>query len=218
MQQFPNGTVFSVSKALALAVAITAISNANPGVASAVTPPEDGSIGILKSGWPTLNERAVRTSAATANSFALEGFDTTDASIFPAGQGVGSVAIVTDWVTLSQVTEINKSGGDQQFFQWQYVEDRSSQQKQRPTVKNAKAITLKLDYDPALAWYDALDKADQAQEVVVLRAVLPNKAELYYVVYPSFDADPSMALNQNMQNTATFSLVSRFTRYAGPAA
>lgn len=213
MQQFPNGTVFSVSTALAAAIAITALTNANPAVASAAAPPAAGAIGIVTSGWPGLNERVMRVANPDVDSFELEGFDSTDAGKYPAGAGAGSFQTVSTWVPLSQVTNIAKSGGDQQFFQWQYAEDPSGQQKQRPTYKNAKSITLTLDYDPALAWYDALDKADEAKEAVVLRAVLPSGDELYYLVYPSFDADPSMDLNQNMKNTATFSLVSKFTRY-----
>lgn len=217
MQQFPNGTVFSVSKMLALAVAIAAISNANPAVASTAKPPDAGSVVVLASSWPGINERVARVAKTTNDSFELEGLDTTALAKYPAGAGAGSFQIVEDWVTLSQVTNIAKSGGDQQFYQWQYAEDPTGTQRQRPTFKNAKVLTLTLDYDPAQAWYDALDKADEAKEAVVLRAVLPSGAELYYLVYPSFDADPSMELNKNMQNTATFSLISKFTRYSGPA-
>lgn len=217
MQLFPNGTVFSVATALATAVAISAISNANPGVATTATPPEEGDICVLTSGWPGLNNRVVRALDPTANGFTLEGFDTTAVAKYPAGAGAGSYQAASTWVTLSQVTSISKSGGDQQYFQWQYAEDPTGQQQQRPTYKNAKSIALKLDYDPALAWYNALDQADEAKEPVVLRAVLPNGAELFYLVYPSFDADPSMDLNQNMSNTATFSLISKLTRYDAAA-
>lgn len=217
-QQFPNGTVFSVSKTLAAAIALTAITNANPALATAVAPPNDGAIGIVTSGWPGLNQRAMRVANAQANSFELEGFDASDKNKYPAGAGVGSFQVANDWVTLSQVTNIGKSGGEQQFYQWQYAEDPTGQQKQRPTYKNAKTISLTLDYDPALAWYDQLDKADEAKEIIILRAKLPNGAELYYVVYPSFDADPGMELNKNMSNIATFSLVSKFTRYAAATA
>jgi hypothetical protein len=217
MQQFPNGTVFSVSTALAAAIALTAITNANPAVATAAAPPADGAIGIVTSGWPGLNQRVARVANADVGSFELEGYDTTNAAKYPTGAGVGTFTPVTTWIPLSQVTNIAKSGGDQQFYQWQYAEDPSGQQQQRPTFKNAKTITLTLDYDPALAWYDALDKADEAKEALVLRAVLPSGDELYYYVYPSFDADPSMNLNQNMGNTATFSLISKFTRYDAAA-
>lgn len=211
---FPNGTVFSVSTALGTALAVTAITNANPAVASATTPPADGAILIAKSGWTELNERVVRSANADTSTFELEGIDTTSLTRYPAGQGAGSVTPVTAWVDLSQVTGIEKTGGEQQFFQWRYVEDRNSRQRQRPTFKNAKVITLMLDYDPALAWYAALREADAVKDTVVLRARLPNNDELYYLVYPSFDADPSMTLDQNMQNTATFSMTTEFTRYA----
>lgn len=214
MQSFPNGTTFSVSTALGTAVPFTAITNAAPPVCSATAPPADGTVGLITSGWAALNERVARTSGMVAStSFDLEGIDTTDTAKYPAGQGAGSFQPVSTWVTLSQVTNVQKSGGAQQFYNWQYAEDPSSTQKQRPTFKNAKTLTLTLDYDPALAWYDALVKADAAQTVVVLKAVLPSGNTLYYAVYPSFDSDPSMDLNKNMENTATFSLVSPLTRY-----
>lgn len=214
---FPNGTVFSMAKLTAAAVAITAISNANPGVASCAAPPAANSIGVLQSAWPALNNRVVEVGAVVANtSFALQGFDTTDVTQYPAGQGAGSIQVVNtaDWVPFSQVSSMAKSGGTQQYFQWQYVEDPTGLQQQRPTIKNAKVITLTFDYDPTLAWYDALVAADRLKAPVVLRAVLPGGAgTLYYYVYPSFDGDPTMDVNKNMQNTATFSLISLFTRY-----
>lgn len=215
MQSFPNGTTFSVSTALGTAVDITALTNAAPPVASATTPPADGTVGLITSGWAALNQRVARTTGMVAStSFELEGIDTTDTVKYPAGQGTGSFQPVTTWVQLSQVTNVQKSGGTQQFYNWQYVEDSTNTQKQRPTFKNAKSLTVTLDYDPALAWYDALTKADAAQEVVVLKAVLPSGDTLYYAVYPSFDSDPSIDMNKNMENTATFSLVSLLTRYA----
>lgn len=211
---FPNGTVFAVSTAMAAAVPITAISNANPAVASSTTPPTDGSIVVLTSGWPTLSERVVRSDAADAGTFVLEGIDTTNVTRYPAGEGVpGAFMVASDFVNLSQVTTSEKQGGEQQFFTWQYLEDRSGRQRQRPTFKNAKSLTLTLDYDPALAWYEAMIELDADKDPVVLRATLPNGVQLYYLVYPSFDGDPSMTINENMQNTATFSMISDFTRY-----
>lgn len=218
MQSFPNGTTFSVSTALGTALNITALTNAAPPVASCTTPPVDGTVGLITSGWAALNDRVAKSLGQVAStSFELEGIDTTNVAQYPAGQGAGTFIPVSTWVTLSQVTNVQKSGGAQQFFKWQYAEDPSSTQKQRPTFKDAKTLTLTLDYDPALAWYGALSKADAAQAVVVLRAVLPSGDTLYYAVYPSFDADPSMDLNKNMENVATFSLVSPLTRYAAGA-
>lgn len=214
--QFPNGTIFAVSTALGAAIPVIDISNANPAVASAAAPPVDDSIVLITSNWPDLNDRVAKTDNATAGTFELLGIDTTDTTRFEPGEGDGSVRVVTSWVNLSQVRETSKSGGEQQFFTWQYLEDRSSRQRQRPTFKNAKVINLTLDYDPALAWYNALDQLDKQQQLVVLRATLPNGAQLFYGVYPSFDADPSLTMNENMTNAATFSLNSELTRYEAP--
>lgn len=211
---FPNGTVFAVSTAKALAVAITAISNANPAVASTATPPANDAIVVMTSAWPDLSDRVVKAAGADADSFELAGIDTTSTARFPTGEGVpAAYAVYSGFVNLSQVTTSEKQGGEQQFFTWQYLEDRSGRQRQRPTFKNAKSLTLTLDYDPALAWYNALIEADAEKDPVVLRATLPNGVQLYYLVYPSFDGDPSMTINENMQNTATFSMISDFTRY-----
>lgn len=210
---FPNGTLLAVSTAYGLAAAISAITNANPAVASAASPPADGTVGVLTSGWTDISDRVFKTDNADADSFDLLGANTIDVSRFPPGVSAGQFLPVTTWVQLSQVREFGKTGGDQQFFTWQYLEDRSGRQRQRPTFKNAKSINVTLDYDPALAWYTALDKADAEKNPVVLRATLPNGAELYYYVYPSFDADPSLTMNENMTNTATFSLIGDLTRY-----
>ena len=148
---FPNGTVFAVSTARAANVPITAITNAAPPVASTATPPTDGSVVVLNTGWPTLNDRVIVSDGADVDSFELAGLDTTSTTRYPAGEGVpGSFYVASDFVNLSQVTTSEKQGGEQQFFTWQYLEDRSGRQRQRPTFKNAKSLTLTLDYDPAL--------------------------------------------------------------------
>lgn len=210
---FPNGTIFAVSTGFGAAIAVSATTNANPAVASAAAPPADNSIVLISSNWPDLNDRVARTDNADLDGFELLGIDTTDVTRFASGTGSGSVKVVSGWVNLSQVRENTKSGGEQQYFTWQYVEDRSGRQRQRKTFKNAKSINITLDYDPALAWYDELSRLDKQQDLQILRATLPNGAQLFYAVDVAFDDDPSMTLNENMTNVATFSLNSELTRY-----
>lgn len=210
---FPNGTIFAVSTGFGAPIAVSALTNASPPVASAVAPPADNSIGLITSNWPDISDRVAKTTNADADSFELAGFDTTDLTRFPAGSGAGSIKVVTTWVNLSQVRENNRSGGDQQYFTWQYLEDKSGRQRQRKTFKNAKVINITLDYDPALAWYNALSKLDDSQDLQVLRATLPNGAQLFYAVDVAFDEDPTMTMNQNMTNSVAFSLNSKMTRY-----
>lgn len=211
--QFPNGTIFAVSTALGAPITVTDISNADPAVASSATPPADDSIVLIASNWPDLVDRVAKTDLADSDSFALLGIDTTDTVRFEAGEGEGTVRVVTSWVNLSQVRETTKAGGEQQYFTWQYLEDRSGRQRQRKTFKNAKSINILLDYDPALAWYESLSDLDEAGELCVLRATLPNGAQLFYAVDVAFDDDPTLTMNENMTNAATFSLNSKMTRY-----
>lgn len=210
---FINGTRYSFSKTLAAAAAISAISNANPAVASAVAPPEDGSILVLKSAWSNLGETVARSANADTDSFELEGVDTTSTALFPAGGGAGTYQEVDSWVDLDQVRDVVMAGGDQQTFSFQYVEDPTSRQRQKPTFKNAITMTFSLDYDPDKPWYAALIAADRLREPVVVRGVLPNGQMLLYYAYPSFNKVPVGQVNENLQNTAVFYLIADPIRY-----
>jgi hypothetical protein len=210
---FPNGTIFALATSLAAAVSVSAITNANPGVATATAHGYSNG-GILLLNMPSkLDQRVVRVSGQTTNTFNLEGIDTTSTTQYPSGFGVGTAQLATSFTSLSQVTDSQTSGGEQQFYQWTYLED--GRQRQRPTFKNARALTLTMDYDPTLAWHAALLAADLAGTVYVLRATLPSGAVLYYSVYVGFDGEPSFVINENQKTTATFALASPFsTRYA----
>lgn len=210
---FINGTRYSMSTSLGAAVAITAISNWNPAVASSATPAPDESILVLKSAWTNLNETVARSANADADSFELEGVDTSSTLLYPAGGGAGTYQAVGSWVGLDQVRDVVMAGGEQQFFNYQYVEDPTSRQRQKPTFKNAMTMTVSLDYDPSKPWYAALIEADRLREPVVIRGVLPNGSTLLYYAYPSFNKVPMGQVNENLQNTAVFSLIADPIRY-----
>lgn len=210
---FPNGTVFAISTAKAAADAITAISNANPGVVTAASHGiADGSIVLLSVASTRLDNKPVRTASADVNTFALEGIDTTSTTLYPTGFGVGSAVVVSSFVPMSQVTDTATSGGEPNFFNWVYLED--GKQRQRPTFTNARSMQVTLDYDPSLAWHGALIEAATAGDVRVLRATLPTGALIYWGVYVAYDGEPSFNINTNQQVVLTFSMTSTHTRYA----
>lgn len=212
---FPNGTIFSIATGYGAAKTLSAISNANPGVATSNSHGfTSGNILEISSGWPLLNQRIARVDNEDSNTFELEGINTLNSNRFPPGEGVGSARAVSEWTALSQVTGVQSSGGEQQFTQWVYLED--GQQRQRPTFKNAKSLQLTLHYDPSLAWYDALLEADEEGTPRALRAALPNGDVIYYNMYVGFDGEPSIVANENMACIATFSHAARFIRYAAP--
>ncbi|MNI80695.1 Phage tail protein [compost metagenome] len=133
----------------------------------------------------------------------------------PAGGGGGAYQAVTDWFSLDQITDVQITGGEQQFHQTQYVEDPSKKQRQKPTVKSPTVITYTLDYDLNKAWYAALVKADRLGTPVVLETKYPDGAITYYYGYPSFNKNPTGGQNVNLQNTFTLSLIADPVTYEG---
>jgi hypothetical protein len=215
--RFINGAKFAVSQSLAAAVAMTAVSNADPAVALTATPPANGSVVVLTSGWPELSGSVARSAGqVAATSFQIEGVDTTDVVRYPPTEGVGTFQVAGSFIGINQVRDITSSGGDQQFFKYKYVEDQSSRERQSPTSKDAMSDTYVLDYDPSLPWYDALIELDRLKEPVVLRETLPNGDVIYYYGYLSFNKVPTKTPDENMTVKMTFSHLADPIRYAAP--
>lgn len=209
-----NGARYAVATQLSAAMAMTAVTNANPAVASAATPPAAGAIALLTSGWPDLNGSVARSKSPTADSFQLENVNSTDLIRYPAGEGVGTFQVASDFVGLSKVRSVEMAGGEQNFYQYQYVEDASGRQQQAPTFKSAMTMTLQVDYDPSLPHFDALVELDRLRGISILRESLPNGDVIYYVGWISFNKVPTKVLNEFMANQLTFSLTADPMRYA----
>ncbi len=126
----PNGATLKLAATYGAAKPITAISNANPAVASAIAHGFlAGAILEVASGWPKLNGRAVRVGAApAADTFKLENFDSSDATLYPTASAPGSARAVLTWVDLPQALEFSTSGGETQFATYQFLESDTEQQ------------------------------------------------------------------------------------------
>ena len=214
---FPNGATLAISTGFAAAKVITSITNANPGVATALANGfANGDILLVTSGWEDINERAVRVAAAAAGAFTLEGIDTSNVAYFPEGISAGAAKKVTGWVAVNQVIGNSMSGGEQQY--WTYAPLEARRDKQIPTTKNAQAFTFQLADDDSLAWYEELDKADREKEVRILRMSLPNGKTIYYAGYPSFNKTPTLVRNEGAAVTFGFTINAEITAYRAPVA
>lgn len=211
--KFPTGAVFGISTAVAAAVTASAVSNASPAVATVPTGSfSEGDVIVVTSGWEAANNIAVEAGTVTegaTDSVPLLGLDSTDTDVFPAGEAAASLMVASSFVDFTQQGELSTSGGDQQFWTGQFLE--SSRQISVPTVKTPKVFTLPLYYDPALPWYAAAKDADRKREPVVLRCKLPDGDVIYRYGYLSFDSDPTMAANNPMANTMTFTALGEST-------
>lgn len=206
--------MFSIGTVYGTDITITGISNANPAVATA---PENGlangDVLIVESGWSRLNQAVARAASVSAGTFQLEGYDTTETSIYPTGSGLGNARQVTTWVSMSQVTNSASSGGEPSFYTWKYMEDGN--ERKRTTGRSARDMTLTFDFDPSLPWHAALYNASLKGTAHVIRASLPLGGTIYWNMTVSFDGEPTFNIDQNMQVTAVFSFENpRSQRYS----
>lgn len=213
MQTFINGAQYAVSTTLSALSPVTAITNAIEAEASATVLPEVGDVVVMTTGWSELDETVSRVKTAATGKFTLEGRDTSDIVRFPAGEGQGGYETAGTFVGLNQIKGVELEGGEQQYYTWQYVEDRSGRQRQKPTFKNAQSITIRMDDDPAKPWHAALTKLDQDASPCVLRETLRNGDVIYYYGFLSYNKVPSKTMNENMEVSVAFSLVAEPIRY-----
>lgn len=211
--KLPDGAIVSLATTYGTAKTVSAVTNANPGVATSATHGiANGALLSVTSGWSNLNNRVVRLSGAATNSFNFEGIDTTSTSLYPSGSGTGSVQEITAFTQIAQILSFDTSGGDQQFTTFSFLEQNF--ETQIPTVFSAQSITIGIADDPSLAGYIALKAASDARAIRALRLTLPDGSLILYQGYVSFNETPTLTKGNVMQVKATFSLQSRPVRYA----
>lgn len=209
----PDGAVVSLATTYdAASKTITAITNANPGVASSAAHGYlAGALLELKSGWNRINDRIIRVANPAGGTFELDGIDTTNPDFFPAGTGVGSARAITAWTQVSQIIEFTTNGGEQQFVNFSFLEE--DYERQLPSITSAQSITMRIADDASLAGYQALKAASDLRKNRALKLTLKNGDVLLYNGIVSLNETPTLTKGQVMAVTATFSLQGRPTRY-----
>lgn len=208
------GTTFAIASAYGSAKTMSAISNANPAVATLAASHGVivGDIIEITSGWDRLNGRLARVSAVATNDVTLEGIDSSDTSNFPSGSGTGSVRVVSTWTQITQITsDFAVNGGGQQYADVTTLADRT--QKRIPTVRDPIDITLPLFDDPALSWYSAVNTVSEASTTAGLRIVFPNSSRLLANGYWSLRKTPTVT-DSTLRGEIAISLAAEPTRYA----
>jgi hypothetical protein len=210
----PNGATVAIASTYGASKTMSALSNANPAVATL-----EASHGVIvndilvvTSGWSRLNGRVLRASAVATNDVSLEGFNSTSTTTYPSGSGIGSVKEVTAWTQITQILETSSSGGEQQFVTYSFLEDDAEHQ--IPTVKSPVSFKFKIADDATLAHYAVLDAADLARTPQAVRLVLPSGSIVYWNAYVTLSRTPTLTKNEVMGLECTMSLVSEVTRYA----
>lgn len=211
--KLPDGAIVTLSTTLGSAKTVSALTNANPGVATSTAHGfANGDIVLMNSGWSNLNQKAVRVAGSVANAFNLDGIDTSLTSLYPAGSGTGSASLVGGFTQISQIMGLTTQGGDQQYATFSFLEQNF--ETQLPTVFSAQSISIEIADDPSLPGYIALKAAADARAFRVLKLQLPDGSFILYYGQISFNETPSLNKGQVMVVKATFALQARPVRYA----
>lgn len=210
---FPEGSSFQFSTTFAAAKTVSAVTNANPAVATATAHGySDGDPVLFLSGWEDATDTVFEVDQQTADTFQLVGLNTTDTNFYPAGTGTGTAQLISGWTTIPQVLTVATSGGDARFTTISPIARRNSINV--PTGFNPTSITLTLGHDPSNAVYQTMLDVSRTLSKVAFKMVLSGGATTYGYGYMSVSEAPALNVNQANTVTAAITLLGRSMSYA----
>lgn len=152
------------------AITLSALTNANPGVATSTAHGLlAGAAGYMQNmvGIEQLNDQAFRVASPTANTFALQGLNTTSMGVFSAGQ----VFPASAWVTLAEATGYTIGGGAGTKLNATRLIDVITQEEQGNLAAQTFAVRLLAQTVPSTAGA-LLDSIAQATGKALVRVTL----------------------------------------------
>lgn len=191
-----DGTVLALGSTLATAVNITAATNAAECVVTLAVGHATvvGDFLLINSGWPALDGKVLRVKTVSTNDITLEGFNTTSVVNFPAGGGVGTSRRITGWTNIGQITGLATEGGDQNYFDYQYLDQL--QASRVPTNKAPIVLALTLADDITLAQNAVIRTAEAAAAPMPVRLVYRNGTRTVVSGFWSMGNMANLALGQ----------------------
>jgi len=188
-----------VSKTETTAKTVTAVTQANPGVASSTAHAlADGSVGYFNAvtGMVNLEGQAIRVDAPLTDSFTLQGVNTTGFPVFTAGTFVP----VTVWSTLSRAAAYDMGGGAADKIDTTVLLDSIKQEANGLLAAQTVKIDIKHETtdEEALALVSA---AALSQAYLVFRITLADGSQRIFRGQPSL---PGESVGQGALGTGSF--------------
>ena len=176
-----------VSKTETAAKTVTAVTQANPGVATSTAHTlTDGSVGYFNAvtGMAQLEGQAVRLNSPDANTFQLEGINTTNYPAYTAG----TLIPITVWSTLSRAASYQIGGGEADKIDLTVLLDVIKQEANGLLASQTVSFELKLETldDEALGLVRA---AALSQAYLVFRITLSDGAQRIFRGQPSLPGE-----------------------------
>lgn len=200
----------AVQTVLAAAKTITAITKASPAVATSTAHGYTNGQEILLSvtGMLEVNNMVVRVANITANTFELEGLDSTLFNTF----ATGTAQLITFGASAATFQDVNPSGGEAADIDITTIHDDT--QKLIPGVKSALKYDFSSLWDPADPALVELKKADNVKGTRCLKLTFQTGAKVYFNSYPAVSLAPGGSKGDAVTTPAGFKLTGPVTAYA----
>jgi hypothetical protein len=210
---FPEGAKLSFSTTFAAARTITALTNANPAVATAAAHGymTGGEI-LLSSGWDDATDSVYRVTTVDASTFSIQGLNATNTAIYPTGSGIGSARLISAWQEIPQVLSISTQGGDARFTTVSPLGRRNDLNV--PVGFNAMSMEVVLGHDPTSSVYTSMLDISRTLTPIAFRLVLASSAATYGYGFMSVREAPALQKGQANQVTASVTFMNRVISYA----
>lgn len=175
---FPAGTKAYYSTTFASPKTVTGVTNADPAVATATSHGyTDGDPVLFESGWQDASDTIFEVDSQTADTFDIDGLNSTDTNVYAAGTGTGTTKEVSSWVEFPQVLSISTNGGGIKYGTVDPIGSR--QATKQPVGFEAIGVDMKLGYDPANATIAALQALTRSFSKAAFKLVLPGGGRVY---------------------------------------
>jgi hypothetical protein len=182
-----RGVRVEIGTTEATAIPISAVTQASPGVATSTAHGlANGSCGYFLgvAGMVNLEGQAVRVANQAANTFELEGIDTTDFPAFTAGTFVP----ITAWATVTPSTGFSSGGGEGSPLDVTRLIDDIEQQEQGLLAAQSVSFNV-LAEDSNSTGMAALEAAALAQTRKFFRITLKTGAQRIFYAQPSLPGE-----------------------------
>lgn len=196
-----TGTRIAVGSTFGTPADFSSASNATSCILSFAADPsiaQGDIVHVTKSGWPLLEGVVARVSAISGSGpylVTLEGVDTSNVTLYPAGEGAGTAKKVTAFATIPLIANATLEGGEQQYQDTPLlanpVTGRLPSEKETITVRCP--VYFEATPDAGIA---AVKAAADAGVPCAFRATHPTGDKIYISAQWSLRRPPSMERGQ----------------------
>ena len=207
------GSKVLISTTFGAAQVVTAISNADPAVVTAVNQFAAKDEVLMYNGWDDVTDSVYRVAAPTAGNFQLAELDTTDTEWFPAGASAqGTARKITDWMEIGNITNLSSEGGGAKTIDVRIMSRRNAIS--LPAGFESSKITMELAYDPKRVDQKSLDKISRKlSQRCAIKIIVPGGATIYGYGFVQKNAMPKFSMDDILKVDASVSILGSLAVY-----